>query len=127
MMRNFLLLLSLLLINSCTKSKIEVEDNVLFELSTGSAIINTTNTYDVKLTMKSKLPSSGVRVETSVTEETSGAAVTPQITASTLTTASTSLTIQNLPRQKWVIVQVKVSSIKNPTNNSSQSFRIIFK
>lgn len=126
-MRNCLLLLSLLVINGCSKSKIEVEENIIFELSAGSAIIHTSNAYDVKLTMKSKLPSTGVRVETSATEETSGTPITPQAAAYTLTTASTSLTVQNLPRQKWVIVQVKASSIKTPTNSSSQSFRIIFK
>ena len=123
----FLLLITIIFFTSCEKTKVEVEENISFELNAASAVINNGNTYDVKLTMKSKVPSWGVRVEATATEEAGGATVGPQAPATTLTLTTTNLSIQNLPRQKWVVVQVNVSSTKTTTNSSTQSFRIIYK
>lgn len=105
----------------------EVEENVVFELNASQAAISTNSNYDFKLTMRSKLPKAGIRIELSATEEAGGAAVTPQPAPVTTTAATADLSVQNLPRQKWVIATVKVTSVSTSTNTSTQTFRVVYK
>lgn len=105
----------------------EVEENVVFELNASQAAISTNSSYDFKVTMKSKLPKAGIRIELSAAEEAGGAAVTPQPAPVITTEATTDLSVQNLPRQKWVIATVKVTSVSTSTNTSTQTFRVVYK
>ena len=105
----------------------EVEENIVFELNAGQAAISTSSSYTFNVAMKSKLPKAGVRIELSAAEEFGGAAVTPQNAPINALTASTNVTVQNLPRQKWVIATVKVTSISTATNTSTQTFRVVYK
>jgi hypothetical protein len=97
----------------------EVEENIVFELNAAQAAISTSSSYTFTVAMKSKLPKAA--------EEAGGAAVTPQNAPINALTASTDVTVQNLPRQKWVVVTVKVISISTATNTSTQTFRVVYK
>ena len=105
----------------------EVEENVVFELNAAQAAISTSSSYDFKVTMRSKLPKAGIRIEISAAEEAGGAAVTPQPAPITATALSTDCSVQNLPRQKWVIATVKITSVSTSTNTSTQTFRVVYK
>jgi len=105
----------------------EVEENVVFELNASQAAISTNSSYDFKVTMKSKLPKAGIRIEVSAAEEAGGAAVTPQPAPVTTMAATADLYVQNLPRQKWVIATIKVTSVSTSTNTSTQTFRVVYK
>lgn len=111
---------------SCEKNEIEVEEKIVFETNATSTIIHSGSSFDLNVTIKSKLPSTGLIVEVNATDEASGAAV---FQSGSLNVSSTTLNslIQNLPRQKWVVVRVKVKSAKTTTNVSEQTFRIIYK
>ena len=105
----------------------EVEENIVFEQNAGQAAISTGSSYDFKVTMKSKLPKAGIRIEISAVEEAGGAAVTPQPAPITTTTLSADCSVQNLPRQKWVITTVKITSASTSSNTSTQTFRVVYK
>lgn len=110
----------------CKKNKIEVEENVVFETNASAAIINTASTFDLKVTIKSKIPSQGLKIAVTSIEEASGIAVV-QPAPITIFTSTGNITLQNLPRQKWVSVTVNVSSIRTISNAASQTFKIIYK
>lgn len=111
----------------CKKNAVEVEENIAFDISAASTVINPASSFDIKITMKSKVPSWGLKAEVSASEDVGGAAVSPQPSPLTFMTSTTTVSVQNLPRQKWVTVQVKVSSTKSTTNSAVQSFKIIYK
>ena len=105
----------------------DVEENIAFDMNASQAVISTSSSYDFKVTIKSKLPKAGIRIEVSATEEAGGASVSPQPAPITATNPITDCTVQNLPRQKWVIVNVKITSITTSTNTSTQTFRVVYK
>ena len=111
---------------SCEKNETEVEENVVFETNATSTIIHSGSSFDLKVTIKSKLPSSGLILEVNATDEVSGATIFQSGALNVSTTTLNSM-IQNLPRQKWVVVRVKVKSTKTTTNVAEQTFRIIYK
>ena len=98
-----------------------IEENIQFDLNVSQAAISMGSTYNFRATLRSKLPRSGVRIEVSAVEESGGAAVTPQPAPITATTATADLTLQNLPRQKWVIATVRVTSANTATNTGDLS------
>lgn len=111
---------------SCEKNETEVEENVVFETNATSTIIHSGSSFDLKVTIKSKLPSSGLILEVNAADEVSGATIFQSGALNVSTTTLNSM-IQNLPRQKWVVVRVKVKSTKTTTNVVEQTFRIIYK
>lgn len=111
---------------SCEKNEIEAEENIVFETNATSTIIHSGSSFDLKVTIKSKLPSTGLILEVNASDEASGTAIFQSGSLNVSTTTLNSL-IQNLPRQKWVVVRVKVKSTKTTTNAAEQSFRIIYK
>lgn len=116
-----------LLLVSCGKSKIDIEENIVFETNSSGAIINAASSYPFTAILKSKMPSNGIEIQVTATEELNGIEVLPQKSINKSLIASNDLIVQNLPRQKWVVVNVKVKSLTNPLNFSDKSFRVIFK
>lgn len=112
---------------SCTKKGATPEENIAFDLNSGAAVVNASNAYTFQINLKSKVPDSGVKIDVSAVEELAGTAVTPQPPSITSTSATISAAVQNLPRQKWVVASVRVSSIGTPTNAATQTFRIVYK
>ena len=105
----------------------DVEENIVFDVNASQAVISSSSSYDFKVTIKSKLPKAGIRIEVSATEEAGGASVSPQPAPVNSTAAITDCVVQNLPRQKWVIVNVKITSLTTSTNTSTQTFRVVYK
>lgn len=130
-MKHSLLIFGLFLVfASCKKSTttpVVKEENIVFETNAGLNAISTSGTFAFQVTLKSKMPTGGIKIEVSAIEEAGGAAVTPQPNPITSSTAVTDYSVQNLARQKWVVATVKVSSVTTPTNSSSQTFRVIYK
>lgn len=127
MKKSIILFLATIAFVSCTKKGAAPEENIAFELSSGSAIVNASNSFSFQITLKSKVPDSGVKIEVSAVEELAGTAVTPQPPSLTSTSATISSGVQNLPRQKWVVTSVKVSSVATPSNTATKTFRIVYK
>lgn len=103
------------------------EENISFDLNTGATVTQAAANYDFQVTLRSKMPTKGIKIEVTASEEVGGAAVTPQPAAINSTTSVTTASVQNLPRQKWVIVTVRVTSLNTATNTAVQTFKIIFK
>jgi hypothetical protein len=122
----FLFIFISLTVLACKKNKIEVEEKILFETNAASTNINSGSTFDLKITIKSKIPSNGLSIEVNASEENGGASII-QPGPISLVVSSANFMVQNLPRQKWVVVNVKVKSIRDPLNFAEQSFRIIYK
>lgn len=105
----------------------KVEESLIFEMSGGITAVSTKANYDFQVVMKSAVPTEGVRIDISAVEEIGGSVVSPQSPSFIVTGTNTNASVLNLPRQRWVVATVKLSSVKTLTNTSTQSFRVIFK
>lgn len=123
-MKNILFILILLLF-SCEKD--EVEESINFDLDASAVIINPSNNFEFNVILKSKMPKSGIKIEVTAVDEVSGTEIAPQLPSFNTSQATMKTLVKSLPRQKWVVVTVKVSSVKTSINNSSKTFRIIYK
>lgn len=130
MKKIILMCISVFLFASCKKASTPSapkEENIVFETNAGSNAISTSGTFDFQVILKSKMPTNGIRIEVTANEEATGTSVTPQASGITTTTTSTNVSVQNLPRQKWVEATVKVTSISTSTNTASSKLRVIYK
>jgi hypothetical protein len=66
---------------------------------------------------------SGIKIEATVVDQTNTQNVT-QNAAVTSTAATNTVTLINLPKGRWCMATIKVSSVKTPTNNASKSFTV---
>lgn len=121
----YLFVIAVLLLYSCQKE--EVEESLNFDIDASAVVINPSNTYDFNVILKSKMPQAGISIEITAVEEVSGQVVLPQVPLLTTTQNTTKTLVKSLPRQKWVLVTVKVTSIKVNTNTSFKTFRVIYK
>lgn len=113
---------------SCSKKVApEIEENISFELNTGAVIVSSGSSQAFKVTMKSKIPKAGIKIDISAAEEATGTPVVPQTSTVSSSTSITDCLVQNLPRQTWVVATVKVTSSSTLTNTASQTFRVVFK
>lgn len=103
------------------------EENIAFDLNTGATVNHTASNFDFQVTLRSKMPTKGIKIEVTASEEATGTAVTPQPSAINSSTSVTSASVQNLPRQKWVVTTVKVTSLSTGTNSATQTFKVIYK
>lgn len=126
-----LLIYSLLILTlgACSKkaSGPEPEENIAFDLNTSSAVIHSSSSYSFQVTLRSKLPAAGIKIEVSAVQEVAGTTVSSQPAVITSTTTVTTAVVQNLPQQKWVVATVRVSSAATATNTATQTFRVVYK
>jgi len=102
------------------------EQSIAFTHNAGNNILNPGASLSFIITLTSTIPSSGIKVEISTREEANGNTVGSN--SSVNSTASTvNVGISGLPRQVWCIVTIKVSSVTTPSNNATQTFRILYK
>ncbi|MEO0065466.1 MAG: hypothetical protein RI983_792 [Bacteroidota bacterium] len=128
MKRYWLLFLPFLMAISCSKKTApEVEENISFQLNTGAVITSAGSNQEFKVTLSSKMPKSGIKIDITAAEEATGIPVIPQSSAISSSSIVTDCLVQNLPRQKWVVTTVKVSSANTPSNNVTQTFKIVYK
>ena len=113
---------------SCKKeTNTKAEESLIFEMSAGTTAISTKANYDFEVVMRSAVPAQGVRIDVSAVEEIGGSVVSPQSPSIIVTGTNTNASVLNLPRQRWVVATVKLTSVKTLTNTTTQSFRVIFK
>lgn len=129
MKRISIYLLALLCMVACSKktSTPEPEENIAFDLNTSAAVIHSSSSYSFQVTLKSKMPAGGIKVEVSAVQELAGTTVSPQPSAITSTSSATTAAVHNLPQQKWVVATVRVSSVSTTTNTATQTFRVVYK
>lgn len=124
-------ILGLIFLASCGKTSTTpqppAEENIVFETNAGQNVTSPSGNFDFQVTLKSKMPAKGIRIEVSAIDEVAQTAILPQNSGITSTTAVTSASVQNLPRQKWVEATVKVTSLSTATNTASGKFRVIYK
>lgn len=113
----------------CKKAAVQPvkEENIVFDVNTALSSISTSTTFAFQVTLKSKMPANGIRIDVTAIDESSGTAILPQATGITSTNVLNNVSVQNLPRQKWVEAMVKVTSISTSTNSASSRFRVIYK
>lgn len=126
MKRNLIFIFLFSCFFSCKKTKVEIEETIVFETNAPSVVVNTSNSFDFQVIIKSKLPSKGLTLEVDAIDEALGNTIF-QSAPLNMSTAVVKTLVQNLPQQKWVLVNVKIKSVMTPTNNASESFRIIYK
>ena len=103
------------------------EDNIAFTIdaSNGSILPGSSFSFNAKLT--SAMPAQGIKIEITANDDVSGSNITPQNAAVQSSSITTSVSVINLPQQKWVDVTVRVSSVATPTNYATQTFKVVYK
>ena len=117
---------------SCSKSgssssQPAQEPSIVFTIDASNASVSASNSFNVVVTLTSLMPSSsGIKIEATITDQTTNATIS-QNAAIISTTAKNTFTLINLPQQHWCSATIKVSSVATSSNNSSQSFTVVYK
>jgi hypothetical protein len=123
-----LVAVALIVTISCKKKKTTEtpEAQLVLSTSAAAAVQNPGASYSFNGLITSAMPASGVKVDVTVAEEVSGAAV-PQATGFNSSATTIPIQLTNLPIQKWCVVTVKVTSVTKPSNTAQATFRIVNK
>ncbi len=108
----------------------EVEENIAFSIDPdpGATIAQTNpgTTHRVKVTLTSKMPSTGITIDVSTKRESDNSDLESAQSIKT-TTSATDVTIgstNNFPSGVVYNVTIKVTSQKTATNSSTKSFKV---
>jgi hypothetical protein len=82
--------------------------------------------FDLNLTVESAMPAAGVRIVTIVKGETDNSNYPQGASIETIANV-TKIHVVNLPRQKFCICTVTVTSKSNNANIATASFRVVYK
>ena len=98
------------------------------KISTNASSLNITAgaQFDFTVTVDSKMPANGVKIEYTVRGESDNQ-VYPQGPAIETKTASTAISLSGLPRQKFCVTSITVTSLSKSSNTASTSFRVVYK
>lgn len=103
----------------------EVEENIVFSLDPDPGSTTATaqsGTYTFKVNITSKLPSSGVNIDITTTQESNGSVLETKNIKSTV--ANNDVSTGTLASGVVYKVNVKVSSQKTSTNSSTKEFKV---
>lgn len=108
----------------------EVEENIAYSIDPdpGTSVTQTNPgaTHRVKVTLTSKMPSSGITIDVSTKKESDNTDLESAQSIKT-STAATDVTIgstTNFPSGVVYMVTIKVSSQKTSTNSSTKTFKV---
>ncbi|MEI6586747.1 MAG: hypothetical protein WCL56_11710 [Sediminibacterium sp.] len=101
------------------------EQAIAFTIDAINNSVSTSSNFGVNLTLTSTMPSSGIKIDITTTDQITSAVVQNQSFTSSL--AKNTLTVATLIQQHWNNVTIKVSSVANSSNSSSQSFTVVYK
>lgn len=124
----FIVLLSITQI-SCFKTAI-ITDSAPLSVSVDAVqgSVSLSPIFPVVVTINSSINTNvGLEIKNEVIEEISGLPVEPQAPVVKTAIAKNNTAIINLPRQKWCVVNIKVTDIGNVNNTITKSFRLIYK
>ncbi len=103
------------------------ETAIAFTINATNNSTSLTNGFAVTATLSSTMPSSkGISIETTLLDQSTNATIS-QNASVTSTAAANNLQLINLPQQHWCTATIKVSSVATPSNNTSQSFTVVYK
>ncbi len=128
----FLLMISLLAIG-CSKSdngggssnQAPQEQPIAFTIDATNNSVSTSSNFAVNLTLNSTMPTAGIKIDITTTDQVSSAVVQNQTITSNL--SKNLLTVTNMVQQHWNNVTIKVTSASNNNNNSTQTFTVVYK
>ena len=121
-----IIILLLFSTTNCKKDPIVPEENLRISTDAPIVIENPGPDFNFNLRVESAMPNAGVKIVYTVKGEIDNQAY-PQGPAIETTGNATPITIRNLPRQKFCICTITVSSKNAITNTATTSFRIIYK
>ena len=129
---HFLILIVVIAFISCGKKGgggvvTPKEDNIAFTVDAANSNISPGSSFSFNVKLTSAMPAQGIKIEITAIDDVSGSSITPQNAAVSSSSTTTSVSIINLPQQKWVDVTVKVSSVATPTNYATQQFKVVYK
>ncbi len=113
--------------SGCKKSSTSPPEEAL-RISTNAAALNETTgpDFEFNLTVESTMPNAGVRVSLVLKGEIDNQNYSQGLGIIT-STKTTKITVFGLPRQKYCVCTVGVTSLSKATNIASTSFRLVYK
>jgi len=110
----------------CKKSPPPPEETL--RISTNAAALNETPgpDFEFNLTVESAMPKDGVRITFVLKGETDNQNY-PQGSGIVTVSKITKVTVFGLPRQKYCVCTITVTSLSKATNIASTSFRLVYK
>lgn len=102
------------------------ESQIAFTMDASGTIQTPGTSYVVNTTLTSTMPSKGISIVATVTDQTNNNSVS-QNAAVTSTSSTNATTIISLPSQHLCTVTITISSVATPTNKASQSFTLVNK
>lgn len=129
MRRNILLYVMIFLCMSCKKSSSGSgsvqEAAIVFTIDATNNSTSLGNTFPVVITVTSAMPSQGMKVDVTLTDQTNNNSIAQSSVSSSI--AKITYTITGLPQQHLCTATIKVSSVATATNTASQSFTVVYK
>ena len=110
----------------CKKKSADIEPPIAFEMDADLVNVSFSDRFNFAVRITSAMPLFGVKVGSTAKEEISGQVVEQELPLYS-NTAQAGQFIKNLPRQKWVIVTVKVSSFRDTLNCATKTFKVVYK
>ena len=102
------------------------EENLVISTNASPLNISVGPDFTVALSVDSKMPADGVRIEYDVKGESDGQ-VYPQGPAIETKATKTNIILQSLPRQKVCIGTIRVISKTKSTNRATVDLRVVYK
>jgi hypothetical protein len=102
------------------------EENLRISTNAGSLNVLPGAEFDFNVVVESKMPADGVKIEYTVRGESDNVNY-PQGPAIETKSASTAIRISGLPRQKFCVATVTVTSKSKPSNTANTNFRVVYK
>ena len=102
------------------------EENLRVSTNASGLNVVAGSTFDFNVVVESKMPADGVKIEYVVKGETDNQDY-PQGPAIETKTATTAVRIGGLPRQKFCVCTITVTSKSKPSNTATANFRVVYK
>ena len=102
------------------------EENLRISTNAGSLNILPGSEFDLTLVVESKMPADGVKIEYTVRGESDNQNY-PQGPAIETKASSNAIRLTGLPRQKFCVCTITVTSKSKATNVASTNFRVVYK
>lgn len=111
---------------SATTPPPPAEENLRISTNAGSLNVIAGAEFSFNVVVESKMPADGVKIEYTVRGESDNVNY-PQGPAIETKAASTAVRITGLPRQKFCVTNITVTSLTKSSNTANTNFRVVYK
>jgi len=101
------------------------EQPIAYTIDATNNSVSTSSNFAVNLTLTSTMPTAGIEIRITTTDQVTNAVVQNQ--SITSNSSKNLLLVTNLVQQHWNNVSIKVISVANNNNNSTQTFTVVYK